>query len=192
MLPCPSQGPQRESRARLSPQQLWGEVWPEGRAFCRWAALTPILCRGEGEGSLDPTDEWEQASWHLLGLCHRRPSGSSDSYHPKGSRPTWCQGTLVWSSRSCIYQQQPEPRPPSVNRSWGEASVQFSHSVVSNSSWLHEPQHARRPCPSPTPGVYSDSCPSSWWCHSAISSSVVPFSSCLQSFPASEGKATWQ
>ena len=50
----------------------------------------------------------------------------------------------------------------------------------------HELQHARPPCPSPTPGVHSNSCPSSWWCHPAISSSVVPFSSCLQSLPASE------
>ena len=49
----------------------------------------------------------------------------------------------------------------------------------------HGPQHARPPCPSPTPGVYLDSCPSSRWCHPAISSSVIPFSSCLQSFPAS-------
>ena len=63
--------------------------------------------------------------------------------------------------------------------------VQFSHSVVSNSLWPHESQHARPPCPSPTPGVYSNSCPWSWWCHPAISSSVVPFSSCLQSLPAS-------
>ena len=64
-------------------------------------------------------------------------------------------------------------------------SVQFSHSVVSDSLWSHESQHASPPCPSLTPGVYSDSCPSSWWCHPAISSSVVPFSSCPQSFPAS-------
>ena len=64
-------------------------------------------------------------------------------------------------------------------------SVQFSHSVVSNSLWLHEPQQTRPPCPSPTPGIYSNSCPLSWWCHPTISSSVVPFSSCPQSFPAS-------
>ena len=64
-------------------------------------------------------------------------------------------------------------------------SVQFSRSVVSDSLWPHGPQHARPPCPSPTPGVYSDSCPSRQWCHPTISSSVVPFSSCLQSFPAS-------
>ena len=64
--------------------------------------------------------------------------------------------------------------------------VQLSCSVVSNSLWPHESKHARPPCPSPTPGVHSDSCPSSQWCHPAISSSVVPFSSCPQSLPASE------
>ena len=64
--------------------------------------------------------------------------------------------------------------------------VQFSCSVMSDSLWLHGPQHARPPCPSPTPRVHSNSCPLSWWCHLAISSSVVPFSSCPQSLPASE------
>ena len=66
------------------------------------------------------------------------------------------------------------------------SSVQFSCSVVSDSLWLHESQHTRPPCPSPTPGVHSNSCPSSQWCHPAISSSVVLFSSCPQSRPASE------
>ena len=66
------------------------------------------------------------------------------------------------------------------------SSVQFSHSVVSNSLWPHESQHSRPPCPSPSPAVHSDSRPSSWWCHPAISSSVIPFSSCPQSLPASE------
>ena len=64
-------------------------------------------------------------------------------------------------------------------------SVQFSGSVVSNSLWPQESQHTRPPCPSPTPRVYTNSCPLSRWCHSAISSSVIPFSSCLQSLPAS-------
>ena len=66
------------------------------------------------------------------------------------------------------------------------SSVQFSCSVVSDSLPPHELQHARPPCPSPTPGAHSDSRPSSQWCHPAISSSVVPFSSCPQSLPASE------
>ena len=65
------------------------------------------------------------------------------------------------------------------------SSVQFSCSVMSDSLWPHEPQHARLPCPSPIPRVYSNSCPSSQWCHPAISSHVVPFSSCLQPFPGS-------
>ena len=66
------------------------------------------------------------------------------------------------------------------------ASVQFSPSVMSDSLQPHELQHARPPCPSQTPGIYSNSCPSSRWCHPAISSSLVPFSSCPQSLPASE------
>ena len=65
-------------------------------------------------------------------------------------------------------------------------SDQISRSVVSDSLRPHELQHTRPPCPSPTPGVHSDSCPSSQWCHPAISSSVITFSSCPQSLPASE------
>ena len=65
------------------------------------------------------------------------------------------------------------------------SSVQFSCSVMSGSLWPHEPQHARPPCPSPTPGVYPNPCPLSQGCHPSISSSAVPFSSCPQSFPAS-------
>ena len=63
---------------------------------------------------------------------------------------------------------------------------QFSHSVMYNSLWSHGLQHTRLPCPLPTHGAYSNSCPSSWWCHPTISSSVFPFSFCLQSFPTSE------
>ena len=65
------------------------------------------------------------------------------------------------------------------------SSVQFSCSVVSNSLRPHEPQHTRPPCLSPTLGVHPNPCPLSWWCHPTISSSVIPFSSCPQSFPAS-------
>ena len=66
------------------------------------------------------------------------------------------------------------------------SSVQFSRSVVSDSLWPHESQHARPPCPSPTPGVHPNSCPSNRWSHPAISSSVVPFSSWPQSLPETE------
>ena len=65
------------------------------------------------------------------------------------------------------------------------SSVQFSHSVVSDSLPPYELQHSRPPCPSPTPGVHPNPCPLCWWCHPTISSSVIPFSSCPQSFLAS-------
>ena len=83
----------------------------------------------------------------------------------------------------------PPPLPLSIHSStsclYGFSSVQFSCSVVSDSLRPHETQHIRPPCPSPTPGVYSNSYPLSQRCHPTISSSVVPFSSCSQSFPAS-------
>ena len=75
---------------------------------------------------------------------------------------------------------------PELNLDLGSvSSVQFSRSVVSSSLQPHGLEHTRLPCPSPIPGVYSNSCPLSRWCHPTISSSVVPFSFCLQSFPAS-------
>ena len=75
--------------------------------------------------------------------------------------------------------------PHASSKPWF-SSVQFSRSVVSDSLQPHELQHTRPPCPSPTPGVHPNSCSSSQWCHPAISSSVIPFSSCPQSLPASE------
>ena len=79
--------------------------------------------------------------------------------------------STFWSQESTWY--------PSLS------SVQFSRSVVSDSLWPHELQHTRPPCPSPTPGVHPNSCPWIRWCHPTISSSVIPFSSCPQSLPAS-------
>ena len=99
----------------------------------------------------------------------------------------------MWSYPKCllrhlIYAKMSSIFFPTQNIHWVilSSSVQFSHSVVSDSLQPHESQHARPPCPSPTPGAHSDSCPSSQWCHPAISSSVIPFSSCPQSLPASE------
>ena len=86
----------------------------------------------------------------------------------------WCHPTILSSVTRFSFCVQSLPD-----------SVQFSFSVVSNSVWPHGLQHARHPCPSPTPRVYSNSCPLSQWCHPAISSSVTRFSICLQSFPAS-------
>ena len=89
-------------------------------------------------------------------------------------------GTHIFPS-DWTFPSLPSPSHPSQF-----SSVQFSHSVVSESLRPNELQHARPPCPSPTPRDHSNSCPSSQWCHPAISSSVIPFSSCPQSLPASE------
>ena len=100
----------------------------------------------------------------------------------------------VWAS---CWWHQGEGKSPVVlqehrtKRPWFiQGLVRISHqgghiSLLPNSLWPYGPQHARPPCPSPTPRVYSNSCPSSQWCHPTISSSVIPFSSRLQSFPAS-------
>ena len=88
-------------------------------------------------------------------------------------KPPRCPLTDKWRKKLCyIYTM--------------EYSVQFSCSVMSDSLRPHESQHTRPPCPSPTPRVHTDSCPSSQWCHPDISSSVIPFSSCPQYLPASE------
>ena len=84
-----------------------------------------------------------------------------------------CQTSLNWTYNAWVFYKR-------------FSSVQFSRSVLSNSLGPCESQHARPPCPSLTPGVHSNSRPSSWWCYSAISSSVIPFPSCPQSLPASE------
>ena len=95
----------------------------------------------------------------------------------------------TWRTLKCILlseRSQSEKATCCMNpTTWHFSSVQFSRSVVSDSLQPHEPQHARPPCPSPTPGIYTNSCPLSQWCHPAISSSVFPFSSCPQILPAS-------
>ena len=96
--------------------------------------------------------------------------------------PTW-EPVLHSKRRHC----KEKPTHGSEDPAWLKSiSVQFSRSVMSDSLRPHELQHARPPCPSPTPGAHSDSCPSSSWWHPAISSSVIPFSYCPQSLPASE------
>ena len=85
-----------------------------------------------------------------------------------------------------IAHQAPLSMGFSTQAYWSGSVHQFGGSVMSDFLPHHESQHARPPCPSPTPGVHSDSRPSSQWCHPAISSSVITFSSCPQSFPASE------
>ena len=96
--------------------------------------------------------------------------------------PGWSQTTILLTTRYVSFQLD----VTHYYKQSSFSSVQFSRSVVSNSLRPQESQHTRPPCPSPTPRVHLDSHPSSQWCHPAISSSVVPFSSCPQSLPASE------
>ena len=92
----------------------------------------------------------------------------------------WVNTATVKNSK-----KQTNERGGKIHQDFHKGISQFSHSVVCDSLWPHGLQHTRPPCPSPTPRVPSNSCPSSRWCHATIWSSVIPFSSCLQSFPAS-------
>ena len=106
-------------------------------------------------------------------------------WSPHSSQTTSCRTWISTTSWHCEYLYLISLSFVSF-MSFSSSSVQFSRSVVSDSLWPHESQHARPPCPSLSPRVHSDSCPSSPWCHPAISSWVVPFSSCPQSLPASK------
>ena len=124
---------------------------------------------------------WPLGLQHTRFLCPWDSSGKNTGMgcHAllQGIFPTQRLNPGVLNSRQTLYH---------LNHPMGMHSDQISCSVVSDSLRPHESQHSRPPCPSPTPRVHSNSCPSSQWCHPAISSSVVPFSSCLQSLPASE------
>ena len=89
----------------------------------------------------------------------------------------------IW--RCSLTWQTSHPRKGDSSLSLSFFFFFFTNSVLSDSLWPHESQHPRPPCPSPAPRIYPNSCPLSWWCHPTISSSVIPFSSCPQSFPAS-------
>ena len=125
-----------------------------------------------------PADRWEKMlHMDMCMLSHSVVSSSAtptDCSPPGSSCPRDFPGkkTLEWVAISFF-------------TTWIFSSVDFSHSGMSDSLWPHGLQHARPPCPSPTPRAYPNSCPSSWWCHPTISFSVIPLSFCLQSFPAS-------
>ena len=124
---------------------------------------------------LDHKEDWVPENWYfwtvVLGKTLESPLDYKEiqTVHPKGNQSSVFIGRTHAEAEALIL-----------------LPVQFSHSVVSDSLWPHGLQHARPPCPSPTPGVYPNSRPLSRWCHPTISSSVVPFSSHLQSFPALE------
>ena len=103
--------------------------------------------------------------------------------NPLFCKETWNQ---TWLSSWTESNAPDSPIDFILQDVWLSFQFQFSHWVISDSLWLHGLQHAWPSCPSPTPRVYSNSCPLSWWCHPIISSSAIPFFSHLQSSPASE------
>ena len=114
-----------------------------------------------------------------------------NSHNATSTPPVYSQCTVSVSSPCLPYSHHGSKKGRwgwRIRQVWD--SVQFSHSVLSDSLQPHGLQHARLPCPSPTPGACSNSCPSSRWCHPTISSSVISFSFCLQSVPAS-GSFQW-
>ena len=120
---------------------------------------------------------WSKTPKHAHFYPHKREHNLNKIEQGWRTCLPWCTKIFYWAE------------PPSGRTEYVCVCVcvffQFSRSVLFDSLWPHGRQHARLPCPSPTPGVYLDSCPLSRWCHPTISSSVVPFSSRLQSFPAS-------
>ena len=122
---------------------------------------------------------WDPTDYRVHGILHARIlEWVANPFSRGSSQPR------NWTQVSCI--------AGGFFTSWATSSVQFSRSVVSDSLWPHESQHARPPYLSPTPRVYSTHAPLSRWCHPAISSSVAPFSSCPQSLPASGSFPTSQ
>ena len=135
-----------------------------------WLSPWPVLWKGVGS----PTSQWLEESW---GTSINTKAGLCSSCCVVSGL---CCRKIMTHIRERIWAHL------KICINWTFSSVQFSHSVMSNSLQAHELQHTRPPCPSPTPGVHSNSCPSSRWCHPTISSSVVPFSSWPQALPASE------
>ena len=140
--------------------------------------------------------KYEDRNVSLFTLWSCKPTPGCTS--AENSNLTGYMHLSVHNSTITLGETWKQPKCPSIDewirKMWYmrtvEFSVQFSRSVMSGSLQPHESQHARPPCPSQTPRVHSNSCPSSQWCHPAISSSVVPFSSCPQSLPT-QGLFQW-
>ena len=132
-------------------------------AFAAFAGMRPIIL-------------FLQIQWYEINLIRK--------VKKKIWTPTWCRYANYKYANEKVFNIIRKLQIKTTMRN-SCIPIQFSRSVVSNSLPPHGLQHARPPCPSSTPRVYSNSCPLSWWCHPSISSSVVPFSSHLQSFPES-------
>ena len=162
-----------------------GSSWPRNQTWVSYVSCT-------GRQVLYTSSTWEAC-------CHKYTTLREKQVWT--SKPLWCQPMKFilkgngMSFHVLEYHSKVFMRTLMTTRKWVSglqrakkdaiSSVQFSCSVLSDSLWPHGLQHARLPCPSSTPRACSNSCPLSWWHHPIISSSVVPFSSCLQSFPES-------
>ena len=203
--PTPPPETPGHSRASLG-QSLVGSLllspgsWSAKVLFVPSKSLSPHSCENSG-GSMvglmavsskrayaTPRSDAPRAPGPVAGHCWPVPPQETLK-HSKAGLVQSLWGLLVctrcWALWASMYTHLDNVLVWSLDSGRRFSSVQFSCSVVSDSLWPHESQHARPPCPSPTPGVHLNSCPSSQWCHPAISSSIVPFSSCPQSLPAS-------
>ena len=141
---------------------------------------------------MQESDQRDFPGGPVVKIPHTRRRGQGADSWSGNQDPAWCGQKLKQNNKASLKKTGARPSIISrgTNPSWVSpltpSSVQFSRSVMSDSLQPHGLQHARPPCPSPTPGAYSNSCPSSQRCHPTVSSSVVPFSSRLQSFSASE------
>jgi len=132
-----------------------------------------IIVRTWKQPRCPSAEEWIRKLWYIYTV----------EYYSAIKKDTFESVLMRWMKLELIIQSEVSQKEK-TSVQYQFSSVQFSHSVMSDSLRPHESQHTRPPCPSPTPRVHSDSRPSSQWCHPAISSSVVPFS-CSQSLPAS-------
>ena len=132
-----------------------------------------IIARTWKQPRFSSADEWIRKLWYIYTM----------EYYSAIKKNTFESVLMRWMKLEPIIQSEVSQKE---KHQYSISSVQFSHLFMSDSLQPHDLQHARPPCPSSTPGVHPDSRPSSQRCHPAISSSVVPFSSCPQSLPASE------
>ena len=170
-------------QASLSFAVSWSLLTLISIEFVHWAIPQSNSLSSPSPPALDLSQH--QGLFQGVGFLNQVAASTSASVLPRN-----IQGWFPFGSTGLI-----SLKFKGLSRVFSNSSVQFNCSVVSHSLRPHGLQHARPPCPSPTPGVYSNSCLFSRWCHRTISSSVVPFSPCLQSFPASgssyESKKKW-